>query len=724
MPRTPANFALCNTAIAAAVAATAMVALSQGSLAQQPPTPTAFSGPYQVVTAIPPPSGKIASFDISFVDPVLGRYYVASRTGLDVIVVDVRTNKVIQDLKPGFAGAATSCADGNNNDCSGPDGVAVIDHKEIWVGDFPSRVWVLDAFTGLPVAAPANPISTGGLFRADELCFDPVDKIVAVVNNADTPPFITFISTTTKLVLGSIVFDGNGGRPNATAGSEQCGWNPRDGMIYLSIPELNGPGDNSVPGGVVVINPVTRAIVRTMVIPQSACSAPQGLAIGPPNQIGLGCNQDSTGGSNNAIISDTGAVLAAFPRAGGCDEVWFNPGNNKYFAACRSAPQGGSVFAMDADNFSIQALSTGVNAGTGNGANAHSVAADPVSNQVYVPISFNEPTGLCTASGAPGGRGCILVFAPVPQTPEPGCFTATVLGDINGDARSDILFRRTDGALTLWLMNGSTASVTGLGTIGPEWNIAGAADVNGDGRADIVFRRYTDGAIAVWLMNGTQVVQAAGLGAVGPEWKIVGVRDFDGDGKADLLFRRSTDGALAIWFLNGTTVTLAAGIGTVGLEFQVFAAADFNGDGKADILFRRLDGSMSMWLMNGTQVLQASGVGTVGTEFHIAAVGDFNGDKKADILFRRDDGSISMWVMNGTSVVSATGVANVSTDWTAADVGDLDGNGTADLVWRNAFGGVSFWFLNGPTVTSVVGGASSAVGNEFKSCQHEPTGPV
>src|SRR5215467_3975039 len=106
MRRNPPNRALCGTGIAALAAATAMLALSQSSLAQQPPIPTALGPGYQLTGAIAPPAGsKITSFDISFVDPVVGRYYLANRTGKDVIVVDVRTNKVIQRLQPGFAGA-------------------------------------------------------------------------------------------------------------------------------------------------------------------------------------------------------------------------------------------------------------------------------------------------------------------------------------------------------------------------------------------------------------------------------------------------------------------------------------------------------------------------------------------------------------------------------------------------------------------------------------------
>src|SRR5262249_9147631 len=213
---------------------------------------------YQLTGAITLPGGdKITSFDISFFDPVLNRYFLANRTSKAIIVVDVTSNQVIAQFKPGFTGFS------GNNDTSGPAGVLTVDHKEIWAGDFPSRVFVLDVNTGAQIVPP---ISTGGINRADEMCYDPVDKIVAVVNNADSPPFISFISTTTYTVLGSVVFDGTNGAPKATNGAEQCQWNPRDGKIYLSIPEINGPGDNSAPGGVVVFDPTTRTILRTMVI--------------------------------------------------------------------------------------------------------------------------------------------------------------------------------------------------------------------------------------------------------------------------------------------------------------------------------------------------------------------------------------------------------------------------------------------------------------------------
>ena len=53
-----------------------------------------------------------------------------------------------------------------------------------------------------------------------------------------------------------------------------------------------------------------------------------------------------------------------------------------------------------------------------------------------------------------------------------------------------------------------------IGNVGTEWNLAGVGDLNGDGRSDMVFRR-TDGALAVYLMNGFQVLGAQVLGNIG-----------------------------------------------------------------------------------------------------------------------------------------------------------------------------------------------------------------
>jgi len=379
----------------------------------------AATPPYVLTGSVSLPGGdKITSFDISFVNPVLNRYFLANRTSKALIGIDTTTNAVVINAKPGFAGAVGVPV---NNDISGPDGVLTVDNKEIWVGDAPARVWVLDINTGAVVGGFTNPISTSpqpsgspSVKRADEMCYDPVDKIVMAANNADDPPYVTFISTTTHTVLGKLAFDGNNGTPKSSNGAEQCSWNQRDGKFYITVPEVNGPGDNSSPGAVVRIDPVTRTVLSFVLIPTASCTGPQGSAIGPGQQIGLGCNVSPTA-ANNAIIADGtgslafGTVIANFPNQGGCDMVWYNPGNNSYMAACRQAPGGEAVFVINAADFSVQRLFSGTLS------NAHSNAADPVFNKLFVPTSSAATSGLCGSQGGVDANGCILLFTPAPS---------------------------------------------------------------------------------------------------------------------------------------------------------------------------------------------------------------------------------------------------------------------------------------------------------------------
>jgi FG-GAP repeat len=50
-----------------------------------------------------------------------------------------------------------------------------------------------------------------------------------------------------------------------------------------------------------------------------------------------------------------------------------------------------------------------------------------------------------------------------------------VTGDFNRDGKSDILWTASDGATSIWLMNGATVSSTvGLGYVPPSWVVQGA----------------------------------------------------------------------------------------------------------------------------------------------------------------------------------------------------------------------------------------------------------
>jgi hypothetical protein len=372
---------------------------------------------YTARTAITlPGTQKITSFDISFVDPVIGLYVLADRTNKVVDVIDTTTNTVLVQLAatPPFAGVQPS------NDNAGPDGVITVNHRELWVGDGPSQIKVIDLFS----QQTTHVINTGGMKRADELCFDPRDQLVVMANDAESPfPFITFVSTVNYSVVGKIVMDGTvapGGKiasPAATNGIEQCQWDRRTGKFYVNIPEVNGPGNDTQPGAVVVLSPTTLQIEDVFSIPIGKCAGPQGMAIGPDHQILLGCNDPNKTVPSTVIIDDrNGNVKHTIAGQDGSDEVWFNEGNNSYFLARSGGanPQKlGIIDAGDGEKIGAdQDVAIGLpnNPPTSPHGTAHSVAADPVFNQIYVPIPSTAGGNVCSGAGGSDTQGCIAVF--------------------------------------------------------------------------------------------------------------------------------------------------------------------------------------------------------------------------------------------------------------------------------------------------------------------------
>jgi hypothetical protein len=358
---------------------------------------------FSATKAIPIPGSPLASFDISFVDPVIGIYILGDRSNKAVDVIDTDTNTVLTQLHatPPFAGAT------GNNDTSGPDGVIVIRHREVWAGDGNSTVKVIDLFS----QQTTHVISTAGVNRADEMCFDPRDRLVLVANNADSPPFASLISTNSYLVVKKIPFDGTNGAPNSNNGAEQCQWSPRTGKFYISIPGIAGQPAGT--GGVAVIDPVQQKVTTTFIIPFASCDSPQGMALGPDHQILLGCNGPGGGNHPTAVIDErNGHVIATLANESGSDEVWFNPGDDHYFLARSSAVGANQLLGViDADApggpRTDQDVVTAGKAVAGR--NAHSVAADPVFNQVYVPIPAGN-SSICSSLGGIDANGCVAVF--------------------------------------------------------------------------------------------------------------------------------------------------------------------------------------------------------------------------------------------------------------------------------------------------------------------------
>jgi hypothetical protein len=379
-------------------------------------------GPFVVQTAVSLPSGQtLTAVDISFVDPVAGVYLLADRTNKSIDVINTTTSTFMTQLHANFAGIVfnpgTTTA---NNNLSGPDGVMLVDHKTVWAGDGGSFLKIIDLNSG----ALLKSINTGSPsgFRVDEMCFDPVHRIVAAANNADNPPFITMVAADAPYnVLGTITFDGTKGTPNATNGIEQCQWAPQIGKFIVAVPEVNGPGDNTAPGGVSVIDPVAMKVTQTYVITDPACRGPQGTAIGPNNQLALNCNATTTTVIIDVTNGKTIADLA--PGSGAGDMVWYNPGNGRYYftnsnLGARGGPVQQTLAVVDAyAPFAggAPALAASITSSNKAAPSNHSVAADPVRNLAYFPVlaGSNASPGLCSSGGGNDAAGCIaVIFSP------------------------------------------------------------------------------------------------------------------------------------------------------------------------------------------------------------------------------------------------------------------------------------------------------------------------
>jgi hypothetical protein len=373
------------------------------------------------------PGVPMGSWDISFVDPSLGLFFLGDRTHNAVDVVNTGkppsfSHFIGQGSFAGVVPAATCAMRGGGpgpNDCNGPNGVLTTNHTELWASDGNSTVKVFDLTT------PGNPliatISTNGKFRGDEMCFDPEHQLVMVANNSQADhnsvlnsdgPFASIISVKSHAIVKQIAFDGTKGAPKSTNGAEQCSWSPKTEKFYITIPGVNNPDDGT--GVVAVIDPedLDDNVQKVFAFKNTDCDTPQGTAKGPAHQLLVGCN-GSTHSTNSIIINDqSGQIMARVPNESGPDEVWFNPGDDQYFLGISGGLAGTQLLGV-IDARGMQADQSVYTANKPNppAASSHSVAADPVHNQVFVAIGGKGSSTVCGSQ--PGGsdaQGCIAAY--------------------------------------------------------------------------------------------------------------------------------------------------------------------------------------------------------------------------------------------------------------------------------------------------------------------------
>ena len=222
-----------------------------------------------------------------------------------------------------------------------------------------------------------------------------------IVDN-NTGFFITNTGAATGSQLGEI----------AVAGTGAVAFNPLHGTFYVenlncTVSTLATQSSVAV-GCIDEVDPgigTTHGPIVTNVVPVYNCM-PAGIVQGPGHDFFVGCGgHDGVNFPPLLIIFDGTCTSSAtclaseikIDQSGGTDEVWYNPGDNRYYTAGRDMPNGPIMGVVDAGTRRWL-----VNVPTGS--NSHSITVNQFTNQIFVPTQAGS---LC---GTQSANGCIAVY--------------------------------------------------------------------------------------------------------------------------------------------------------------------------------------------------------------------------------------------------------------------------------------------------------------------------
>jgi hypothetical protein len=342
--------------------------------------PNVYALSSAVTFANMPPATGVASFDISFVDPSVHQFYLADRLTNGVDVIDTQTLQYLRTAGAGLFAGFKPAGPGGPATNAGPNGLVPVGNGIVFAGDGDSTLKVVNVNTGAllatvpavnPYTGPPLPAACGGTGipttgtanqRLDEMAYDPTDGVVLAINDAACPPFGTFYSATAPYAaVGSVAFT------TANGGAEQPTWDPTQNLFIMALPStIANPG-----GEIDLIDPHSHAIVKTL--PETNCNA-NGTALGKGETLFLACSGTAQIVTINAA---TGATINSIAGLGGCDEAWYNPTADRFYAGCSNNTAGPVLVVASGSGALIQSIATS----TG----AHSIAADPATDHIFLP---------------------------------------------------------------------------------------------------------------------------------------------------------------------------------------------------------------------------------------------------------------------------------------------------------------------------------------------------
>jgi hypothetical protein len=340
-------------------------------------------------------------------------------------------------------------ADGSvKNNGSGPNGVVVTPGRRAWAGDGNDTLVVADVDPNSPTylsilksinLADTNPSSpsfcdngtANGHWcgRADEIGYDPRHHVILIAtpgplspthvdpvacssfphNHCPALPYATLVSADPPYaVLKSFSFTNAGGL-------EQPLWDPGLNRFWITVPGTATQGPR-----IVRINDTALTIDKTITLDCAALggtgSSITGIALAPFQHLLV-----SACGYPVDVSALSGTAKIITKKVGGGDEVWYNPGDGRFYVTGRDTANVQNLGVIDAEHDlwlqNIPVSGTLPPSGTALTA-GRNPAAFSENNRVFVDTPVTTAIAAGTAKDDSTcikfgiiGRGCIAVYA-------------------------------------------------------------------------------------------------------------------------------------------------------------------------------------------------------------------------------------------------------------------------------------------------------------------------
>lgn len=353
---------------------------------------------------------------------------------------------------------------------------------------------------------------------------------------------------------------------------------------------------------------------------------------------------------------------------------------------------------LDSDEYGAYSYSFGLKVGSSAG-NFYTIMAYGDEGQQDYPFFSNPRIDLCgtrscgTTSYEDNARS-LSQLAPRIAEFRAARSRPYVRGDVNGDAKADLLWGRPDPSqLVYWLMDGTDILVGKSFAVSSTNRTIGTGDLDGNGKLDVVRMNDATGDVYVMLGSGSSFISRRIGNRAG--WVLIGTGDVNSDGKSDLLWSRRSTGQFVHWMMEGSVVSSGRSF-NVSPSWRGVGVGDLDGNGQADVVWKNdaNGGHIYVWSASGSGYRVSPSIGRrIG--WSLLGVRDVNGDGKDDLLWAKP-GYLVRWLMSGPDILIGKSYA-VNESWRAIGAADYDGNGKADIAWKNDHNGghVYIWMGNG-----------------------------